>query len=95
MEGNTMSLESTLTTKGQATIPKEVREHLGVKPGGKIRFFIRGDGSVFILPVRPISSARGMFKRPGQRPVTIEEMDEAIAEAAAEGNLPPGFVRRQ
>jgi antitoxin PrlF len=90
-----MSNQSALTSKGQATIPKAVREHLGVKPGDKIRFFIRGDGSVFILPVRPISSARGMFKRPGQRPVTIEEMDEAIAEGAAEGNLPPGFVRRR
>jgi antitoxin PrlF len=90
-----MHVESALTAKGQATIPKAVRERLGLKPGDKIRFFLLPDGRVFILPVRPISSMRGMFKRPGQRPVTIEEMDEAIAEAAAEGNLPPGFVRRR
>jgi antitoxin PrlF len=90
-----MPIKSALTSKGQATIPKAVREHLGVKPGDKIKFFIRSDGSVFILPVKPASSMRGMLKRPGQRPVTIEEMDEAIAEAATEGNLPPGFVRRR
>lgn len=90
-----MSIDSALTAKGQATIPKAVREHLGLKPGDKVRFFPLPDGRVFILPVRPVSSMRGMLKRRGQRPVTIEEMDDAIAEAAAEGNLPPGFSRRR
>ena len=79
MEG---SVESTITTKGQATIPKEIRDHLGVKAGDRIKFFIHTDGSVFILPKRPITALRGIVKA-RSRPVTIEEMHEAVAAGAA------------
>jgi antitoxin PrlF len=80
-------MESALTSKGQATIPKAIREHLGLKPGGRIRFFIHPDGSVVILPELPVSRLRGMLKSRKRRPVTIEEMDEAIAAGAAEGTV--------
>jgi antitoxin PrlF len=72
-------MESALTSKGQATIPKAIREHLGLKPGGRIRFFIHPDGSVVILPQLPVSRLRGMLKSRKRRPGTIKEMDEAIA----------------
>jgi antitoxin PrlF len=78
-------MESALTSKGQATIPKAIREHLGLKPGGRIRFFIHPDGSVVILPELPVSRLRGMLKSRKRRRVTIKEMDEAIAAGAAEG----------
>jgi antitoxin PrlF len=79
-------MESAITTKGQATIPKAIREYLGVKPGDRIKFFLHPNGSVVILPKLPVSALRGMLKtlRP---PVTIEEMDEAIASGAAESEL--------
>jgi antitoxin PrlF len=75
-------MESAITVKGQATIPKAIREHLGLKPGDRVKFFVHPDGSVVLLPKLPASALRGMVKR-GRRPVTIEQMNEAVAEGAA------------
>lgn len=75
-------MESAITTKGQATIPKAIREHLGLKPGDRVKFFLHPDGSVVLLPKRPVSALRGIVKRRGRR-VTLDEMDNAIAESAA------------
>ena len=77
-------MESAITTKGQATIPKAVREHLGLKPGDRVKFFVHPDGSVVLLPKRPAAALRGIVKPLG-RPVTLEEMREAAAAGAAEG----------
>jgi antitoxin PrlF len=74
-------MEATLTSKGQATVPKAVREHLGIRPGGKIRYFIHPDGTVLILPVRPVSALRGMLR--SDKHVTIGQMDDAIRRKAA------------
>ena len=76
-------MESTLTSKGQATIPKTIREHLGVKAGDRIKFFLHPDGSVVLLPKLPASALRGIV-RARKRPVTIEAMNEAIASGASE-----------
>jgi len=70
-------MESTITVKGQATIPKAVRDHLHVKPGDRIKFFIHPDGSVVMLPKISASALRGILK--SKRHVTLEEMDEGIA----------------
>ena len=75
-------MESAITVKGQATIPKAIREHLGLKPGDRVKFFVHPDGSVVLLPKRPISALRGIVKA-RRRPVTIEEMNEAAAAGAA------------
>lgn len=79
-----MFMESALTVKGQATIPKAIRDHLGLKPGDRVKFFVHPDGTVVLLPKIPVSALRGMLKHTGT-PVTLEEMDEAIAEGAARG----------
>jgi antitoxin PrlF len=78
-------MESAITSKGQATIPKEIRDHLGLKPGDRVKFFIHPDGHVVILPKLPASALRGMLKTKRARPVTIEEMNEGIAEGATAG----------
>lgn len=78
-----MTMESAITTKGQATIPKAVRVHLKVKAGDRIKFFMHPDGSVVILPKIPLSTLKGIVRSP-KRPVSFEEMDQAIAEGAAE-----------
>ena len=75
-------MESALTVKGQATIPKAVRDHLGLKPGDRVKFFLHPDGTVVLLPKLPVVELRGMLRRP-RRPVSIERMREAIAEGAA------------
>lgn len=76
-------MESAITAKGQATIPKAIRDHLRLKPGDRVKFFVHPDGSVVILPKLPATALRGMLKSRRRRSVSIEEMNEAIAEAAA------------
>lgn len=87
MKRNGAVMESTITSKGQATIPKAVRDRLGVKPGDRIKFFVHPNGSVVILPTRPVTDLRGIVKA-RRRPVAIEEMDEAIARGASEAGRP-------
>jgi AbrB family looped-hinge helix DNA binding protein len=83
-------MESAITAKGQATIPKAIREHLGLKPGDRIKFFVHPDGSVALLPKLPVTALRGIVKP--RRPVTIEEMSNAAAAGAAD--LPRRSSRR-
>ncbi len=75
--------ESTVTTKGQTTLPKDVRKLLGLQPGDKLRYILL-DGEVRILRARPVLDLEGALKRPGQKTVTLDEMDEAIATGAVD-----------
>lgn len=79
-----MKSTSTITSKGQTTIPKAVRDQLQLKTGDRIEFVIEDDGRVVLLPTTvPVSSLKGMLPRP-KKAATIEEMQDAIeAEAAA------------
>ena len=75
---------STLTRKGQTTIPRAVRERLGLKPGDRIGFEFVGEREVRLLPRNlTVKDLRGMLPRPS-RAATLEEMDDAIAAGAAE-----------
>ena len=78
-------MESSLTSKGQVTIPKEARDHLNLKPGDRVKFFIYPDGRVAILPVLPATALRGMLKSNKGRAVTLEEMDAGIEKGATRG----------
>jgi len=75
-------MESAITVKGQATIPKAIREHLRLKPGDRVKFFVHPDGTVVLLPKLPASALRGMIKSKRRRPVSIAEMTEAAAQGA-------------
>lgn len=72
-----MGMESALTVKGQATIPKAVREYLHLKPGDQVKFFLHPNGTVVLLPKLPVKALRGILK--SQRAVSLAEMDEAVA----------------
>ena len=76
-------MESAITSKGQATIPKAIREHLRLKPGDRVKFFVHPDGSVVLLPRLPIAALRGIIRRP-RRPVSIDDMRNAAAAGAAD-----------
>jgi AbrB family looped-hinge helix DNA binding protein len=76
-------MESALTVKGQATIPKAVREYLHLGPGDRIKFFLHPDGTVVILPKLPASRLKGIVRT--RRRVSLDEMDTAIAEGASAG----------
>jgi AbrB family looped-hinge helix DNA binding protein len=74
---------STLTSKGQITVPKAVREALGVQPGDRLAFRIGLDGTITVeAETIDIRSLRGAIK-PRVRGVTIEAMDAAIRHRAA------------
>ena len=75
--------EATLTSKGQVTIPKAVRDKLGLQTGDRIDF-VDTEGGVLIVPVtRDLRSLRGILKGRVPRPVSVEQMNEAVAAAAA------------
>lgn len=75
---------ATVTSKGQVTIPIDVRRRLGIHAGTKVEFLETADGGYeFIAATGSITEISGMFRWSGP-PVTLEEMDEAIAAAAAE-----------
>ena len=80
-------VESAITSKGQATIPKQIREHLGLRPGDRIKFFLHPDGSVVLLPKLPASSLRGLVP-PRPHPPTLDEIAEAAAGGAIKDPLP-------
>lgn len=70
---------STLSTKGQLVVPKEVRDFLRVRPGDRIDFVVRDDGQVTIRPaVVDIHELRGLLHAPGRAPVSVEEMNRAV-----------------
>lgn len=70
--------ESTLTAKGQTTIPKEIRDHLGLRPGDKIEFVAAAPDRVVLLRAnRDIRELSGMLPKP-RTAVSIEDMDRAV-----------------
>ena len=75
-------IESGVTTKGQTTLPKAVREALALEPGDRVRYVIH-DEEVRIMKVRPIHRLFGVLRYDGPT-VTLEDMDRAIADGASE-----------
>jgi len=74
---------STLTSKGQLTLPKEIREHLGVRQGDRVVFLTDRSGRVWVEPAtQDLMALRGLFG-PVDRARSQEELDEAIRRAAA------------
>jgi AbrB family looped-hinge helix DNA binding protein len=76
-------IESSITKKGQTTLPKPVRETLGLRAGDRVRYLI-SDNEVRILPVRSIGRLFGVLRHEGSA-VTVEEMEQAVADGACKG----------
>ncbi len=74
-------MEATLSSKGQATIPKAVREFLHLKPGDRFKFFLQPDGTVALLPIIPMAKLKGSLAR-RKRPTSVEEMNAGIEAGA-------------
>jgi AbrB family looped-hinge helix DNA binding protein len=79
--------ESTVTTKGQTTLPRDVRAALGLKSGDKVRYVVL-DGEVRLLKARPVADIEGLLARPDKQPVSLDEMDDAISSGAIDGLRP-------
>lgn len=78
---------ATVTSKGQVTIPSQVRKALGLKPGTRIDFFQNEDGRFVLYPkTGSIRELEGCLA--AHLPsMTVEEMDKAIGEAVTESYL--------
>jgi AbrB family looped-hinge helix DNA binding protein len=75
-----MTETATMTSKGQITIPKRIRERLGLDAGDKVDFLLSPDGSVRMEVRRQnVRELAGMLHRPGMKALTVEQMDAAVA----------------
>ncbi len=74
---------ATITSKGQVTLPKPIRDRLHLRPGDKIDFIMDADGGLRVVAVTAsVTELKGMLPKP-RVPVTLLAMDEAIAAEAA------------
>ena len=70
---------STITSKGQTTIPKEIREYLNLHPGDKIDFIIDESGQVIVeTATLDIRELKGILHREDIKPVSVEDMKKSI-----------------
>lgn len=76
--------ESTVTIKGQTTLPRDVRAALQLNPGDRLRYLILDGGEVRIVRSQPVAGLAGVLKGKVGRVVSLEEMDEAIAAGAVD-----------
>ena len=75
---------ATITSKGQVTIPVDVRNQLGLAAGDRIEFILNDEtGRYEILPAnRSVTALKGIIRKPA-KPVSIEEINSAIDEQGA------------
>lgn len=74
---------STLTSKGQTTIPKKIRDELGLKPGDKLEFYLEEEGRVVLRPAtRDVRELKGILQRDDGPVLSVEQMNEAIVAGA-------------
>jgi AbrB family looped-hinge helix DNA binding protein len=71
---------SALTSKGQVTIPAEVRRRLGLLPGDRVAFIVEGEAVRILRKENRIEAAFGLCKP--QKTLSLEEMEQAIKERA-------------
>lgn len=70
-----MSSESTLTSKGQTTVPKAIRERLRLRPGDRITFTPMPDGTVLMrVKNKSVMSLAGSLRRRGRKALPVEEL---------------------
>ena len=77
MESNAM--QATLTSKGQITFPKAIRDQLGLQAGDKLEFSVFENGQLLITPKKSsVTALKGMLPKP-KKPISLEDMESAIA----------------
>ena len=70
-----MTTDATLTTKGQTTIPKEIRDSLGLKAGDRMTFTLMIDGTVVMrVKSKSVMDLAGVLRKKGRKPVAITRL---------------------
>jgi len=76
---------ATLTSKGQLTLPKALRDRLHLRAGDRVEFVVNEDGRVELIPLTSsVSALKGMVSKP-EVPVSLEAMDDAVRRGAGRG----------
>ena len=76
-------MANTISDQGQITIPQEIRDYLKLNAGTKIEFVIDEEGQVKIIPLKfSVEDLSGILHHPGIEKATLEDMENAIQEAA-------------
>jgi antitoxin PrlF len=76
---------ATITSKGQITIPKDIRDVLDLHSGDKVNFIVDETGAVRFLPAtRDVSTLKGLVSKP-KRKVTVEDMENTVKTRGARG----------
>lgn len=71
---------ATMTSKGQVTLPKEIRERLGLDAGSTLDFEVQPDNSITVRAVKANAlSVRGLLKSPHAKALSVEQMDAGLA----------------
>jgi antitoxin PrlF len=75
---------ATVTSKGQITLPKPIREHLRLDTGDRVDFVIQDDGSVVLRPATvDVRELKGLLHRKDIKPLSVEEMNAVIRRRVA------------
>jgi antitoxin PrlF len=70
-----MPTDATLTSKGQTTIPKEIRDRLGMKPGDRMTFTLMPDATVVMrVKNKRVTELAGMLHKKGRKPVPVAQL---------------------
>jgi len=78
---------ATITSKGQITLPREVREYLHLSEGDRVEFLIDPADGIRLRPMTgSVKDLFGMLHQPGMRPLSVKEIDKAIGRYHAEEN---------
>ena len=68
--------ESTITAKGQTTVPRQVREQIGAVPGTRLVWHVMPDGSLIVrAKTHSILALKGMLSSPKKKPVAVADMN--------------------
>jgi len=74
-----------LTSRGQTTIPKSIREALRLQPGDRVEFILEGDQVLLRRAGADLTALDGMLDRSDREPVSVEAMNEAVERVASSG----------
>lgn len=70
-----MPTDATLTSKGQTTIPKEIRDRLGMKPGDRMTFTLMPDATVVMrVKTKSVTALAGILQKKGRKPVAVDRL---------------------
>ena len=75
---------ATMTSKGQLTLPKPIRDLLRLGAGDRVDFVVTDDGTVVLRPATAdVRELKGLLHRPGRAPLSVEEMNAIIRRRGA------------